>query len=81
MIATIAACNYPGSSDAQDTSIAVIQEYIDQLMQTDEMKSSIEYCKANNMDHQLEAREDTLVYKYFYTVALPANAKYPVRIF
>ena len=75
MIATMVACNYSTPSSTQDASIAAIQEHIDQVMQSEEMKSSIEYCKANNMDHHLEARKDTLVYKYSYTVEIPANAK------
>ena len=75
MMVCISACNDSVPSETQDNSIAVIEAYIDQLMQTQEMQSSIEYCKANNMDHCLEARRDTLVYKYTYTVLLPDSAK------
>lgn len=75
MILSITACGGPASSDAENDSIATIEAYIDQLMQTQEMRDSIEYCTRNNMEHHLEARKDTLVYKYTYTVAVPANAK------
>lgn len=73
--ASMTACGHPSSSDVQDNSTAAIQAYIDQLMQTEEMKETIEDCKANHMIHQLEARKDTFVYKYSYTVELPSNAK------
>lgn len=75
MTVSITACGRPASSDAESSSMVAIEAYIDQVMQTQEMQDSIEYCKANNMDHQLEARKDTLVYKYTYTVAVSASAK------
>ena len=74
MAVTITGCAQSTTSDTH-SSIPVIEAYIDQLMQTQEMKESIEFCKANNMDHELEARKDTLVYKYTYTVPVAANTK------
>lgn len=75
LLVFIPACSISTPPDTQDSGIAEIEAYIDQLMQTQELKDTIEYCKANNMAHCLEARKDTFVYKYTYTVSVPDSAK------
>ncbi|MBR2934521.1 MAG: DUF4854 domain-containing protein [Oscillospiraceae bacterium] len=74
VIVSMTACTAPVSA-TEDDSIATIEAYIDQLMQMEDMQATIEYCKTNNMIHQLEARKDTFVYKYTYTVPVLDNAK------